>query len=158
MTSQNKDDNAVDQKQQPFLEHIVELRSRILRSLGFIAVLFLPIYYFAEPLFTWSRTANEPFAHRRWNDRDTGSVALLGAIQTRHLRGDFCRRAVPPASTLVVRVTWPVSPRKTFCLATTGLERGVILLRYGVQLLLVFPLCSPSLSNQPYGHQHDDRH
>ena len=53
MTSQNKDDNAVDQKQQPFLEHIVELRSRILRSLGFVAVLFLPIYYFAEPLFAW---------------------------------------------------------------------------------------------------------
>lgn len=53
MTSPNKDDDAVDQKQQPFLEHIVELRSRILRSLGFVAVLFLPIYYFAEPLFTW---------------------------------------------------------------------------------------------------------
>ena len=53
MTPQNKDDDAVDQKQQPFLEHIVELRSRILRSLGFVAVLFLPIYYFAEPLFTW---------------------------------------------------------------------------------------------------------
>ena len=49
----NKDDDPVDQKQQPFLEHIVELRSRILRSLTFVAVLFLPIYYFAEVLFTW---------------------------------------------------------------------------------------------------------
>ena len=48
----NKDDDPVDQKQQPFLEHIVELRSRILRSLTFVAVLFLPIYYFAEVLFT----------------------------------------------------------------------------------------------------------
>jgi sec-independent protein translocase protein TatC len=47
------DDQAVDEAQQPFLEHLVELRSRILRSLAFVAVLFVPIYYFAEPLFTW---------------------------------------------------------------------------------------------------------
>ena len=47
------DDQAVDESQQPFLEHIVELRSRILRSLSFVALLFLPIYYFAEQLFTW---------------------------------------------------------------------------------------------------------
>ena len=47
------DDQAVDETQQPFLEHLVELRSRILRSLAFVAVLFLPIYYFAKPLFTW---------------------------------------------------------------------------------------------------------
>ena len=47
------DDQAVDENQQPFLEHLVELRSRILRSLVFVAVLFIPIYYFAKPLFTW---------------------------------------------------------------------------------------------------------
>ncbi len=47
------DDRAVDENQQPFLEHLVELRSRILRSLAFVAVLFIPIYYFAKPLFTW---------------------------------------------------------------------------------------------------------
>ena len=47
------DDQAVDENQQPFLEHLVELRSRILRSLAFVAVLFIPIYYFAKPLFTW---------------------------------------------------------------------------------------------------------
>ena len=47
------DDQAVDESQQPFLEHIVELRLRILRSLSFVGLLFLPIYYFAEPLFTW---------------------------------------------------------------------------------------------------------
>ena len=47
------DDRAVDENQQPFLEHLVELRSRILRSLAFVAVLFIPIDYFAKPLFTW---------------------------------------------------------------------------------------------------------
>lgn len=51
--SKTPDDQAVDETQQPFLEHLIELRSRILRSLAFVAVLFLPIYYFAKPLFTW---------------------------------------------------------------------------------------------------------
>ena len=53
MTSHNRDDEAVDKAQQPFLEHIVELRSRILRSLALVALLFLPVYYFAEPLFSF---------------------------------------------------------------------------------------------------------
>ena len=53
MTAPNPDDEAVDKTQQPFLEHIVELRSRILRSLALVALLFLPVYYFAEPLFSF---------------------------------------------------------------------------------------------------------
>ena len=53
MNSPNPDDKAVDDKQLPFLEHLVELRSRILRSLAFVAALFLPVYYFSEALFTW---------------------------------------------------------------------------------------------------------
>ncbi len=46
-------DIAVDEHEQPFLEHIIELRSRILRSLAVVAVLFVPIYYFANPLYEW---------------------------------------------------------------------------------------------------------
>tara|TARA_B100000965_G_scaffold213863_1_gene178730 strand:- start:129 stop:893 length:765 start_codon:yes stop_codon:yes gene_type:complete len=53
MTSPNPDDEAVDKTHQPFLEHIVELRTRILRSLALVALLFLPVYYFAEPLFNF---------------------------------------------------------------------------------------------------------
>ena len=40
-------------KEMPFLEHLIELRSRILRSLALVALLFIPIYYYAEPLFTF---------------------------------------------------------------------------------------------------------
>ena len=46
-------DEAVDSNEQPFLEHIIELRSRILRSLAAVFVLFIPIYYFANDLYTW---------------------------------------------------------------------------------------------------------
>jgi sec-independent protein translocase protein TatC len=41
-------DQAVDEHEQPLLEHLLELRSRILRSL-----LFIPFYYYAGELFNW---------------------------------------------------------------------------------------------------------
>ena len=46
-------DLAVDSNEQPFLDHLIELRSRILRSLLVVGVLFIPIYYFANPLYEW---------------------------------------------------------------------------------------------------------
>ncbi|MEM9621510.1 MAG: twin-arginine translocase subunit TatC [Pseudomonadota bacterium] len=46
----------MDEFEQPFLEHIIELRSRILRSLLAVVILFVPIYYFANPLYEWIST------------------------------------------------------------------------------------------------------
>ena len=46
-------DVAVDENEQPFLEHLIELRSRILRSLAVVAILFVPLYYFANDLYEW---------------------------------------------------------------------------------------------------------
>ena len=46
-------DQAVDENEQPFLEHIIELRSRIIRSLIAIAILFIPFYFYANDLYTW---------------------------------------------------------------------------------------------------------
>ena len=40
-------------KEMPFLEHLIELRSRILRSMVLVGALFVPIYYFAGPLFSF---------------------------------------------------------------------------------------------------------
>ncbi len=49
--SQNRaDDNDVD-KSQPLVEHLIELRSRILRSLVAIVVIFLPLFYFANDIY-----------------------------------------------------------------------------------------------------------
>jgi sec-independent protein translocase protein TatC len=44
-------DEQVDQAEQPFLDHIIELRSRILRGLLAVIVLFFPIYFFANDLY-----------------------------------------------------------------------------------------------------------
>jgi len=50
---QDPHDAAVDGNEQPFLEHIIELRSRILRSVLFIVVVFFPIYYFANDIYSF---------------------------------------------------------------------------------------------------------
>ncbi|MEE2783047.1 MAG: twin-arginine translocase subunit TatC [Pseudomonadota bacterium] len=44
-------DVAVDSDEQPFLDHLIELRARILRSFFTILILFVPIYYFANDLY-----------------------------------------------------------------------------------------------------------
>ncbi len=46
-------DIAVDSDEQPFLDHLIELRSRILRSLAVVGIIFIPIYYFANDLYEW---------------------------------------------------------------------------------------------------------
>lgn len=44
-------DQQVDSNEQPFLDHIVELRSRILRGLVVMLIAFVPIYYFANDIY-----------------------------------------------------------------------------------------------------------
>lgn len=46
-------DALVDSSEQPFLDHIIELRARILRGLLALLVLFIPIYYFANELYAF---------------------------------------------------------------------------------------------------------
>lgn len=50
-TERDPHDVAVDSNEQPFLEHLIELRARILRSLLVVVALFVPIYYFANDLY-----------------------------------------------------------------------------------------------------------
>ncbi|NJN51766.1 MAG: twin-arginine translocase subunit TatC [Gammaproteobacteria bacterium] len=44
-------DRAVDEDGQPFLSHLLELRQRLLRSVLAVAILFFPIYYFANSIY-----------------------------------------------------------------------------------------------------------
>lgn len=44
-------DREVDSSEQPFLEHVIELRRRILHSLLVIVLLFFPIYFFANEVY-----------------------------------------------------------------------------------------------------------
>ena len=51
--SKNPHDEQVDTREQPFLDHVIELRSRILRTMLAILLLFFPIYYFANDLYAF---------------------------------------------------------------------------------------------------------
>ena len=51
--SRDPHDVLVDEHEQPFLDHLIELRSRILKGLGAVGIIFVPIYYFANDLYEW---------------------------------------------------------------------------------------------------------
>jgi sec-independent protein translocase protein TatC len=60
MATQPKDPNraeehdvAVDSDERPFLDHIIELRERLLKSLLAVLLLFFPLYYFANDIYEW---------------------------------------------------------------------------------------------------------
>lgn len=40
-------------QEQPLIEHLIELRSRLLKSVAAIMVLFFPLYYFANPIYAF---------------------------------------------------------------------------------------------------------
>lgn len=44
-------DELVDSSEQPFLDHIIELRARILRGLVIVLLLFFPVYFYANELY-----------------------------------------------------------------------------------------------------------
>lgn len=50
-TTPEEHDRAVDEEGLPFLAHLLELRQRLLRSVLAVAVLFFPIYYFANTIY-----------------------------------------------------------------------------------------------------------
>jgi sec-independent protein translocase protein TatC len=46
-------DRVVDEHKQPLIAHLIELRQRLLKSLLAVGVLFVPIYYFANDIYTF---------------------------------------------------------------------------------------------------------
>ncbi len=48
---QTAHDELVDNAEQPFLSHIIELRSRILRGMLVVVLIFIPLFFIAEDLY-----------------------------------------------------------------------------------------------------------
>ncbi len=46
-------DVAVDSDERPFVDHIIELRARLLKALLAVLVMFCPLYYFSNDLYEW---------------------------------------------------------------------------------------------------------
>jgi sec-independent protein translocase protein TatC len=47
------ENSQTEEEGQPLIEHLIELRNRILHSLVFIVVIFFPLFYFANDLYTF---------------------------------------------------------------------------------------------------------
>ena len=50
-SEETEHDAAVDSHEMPFLDHLVELRQRLLRAVLAVVVLFFPVYYFANDIY-----------------------------------------------------------------------------------------------------------
>ena len=42
------DQEAADGEGQPLVEHLIELRSRLLKCVGFVMIIFVPLFLFAN--------------------------------------------------------------------------------------------------------------
>jgi sec-independent protein translocase protein TatC len=51
-TNQESSQDPVDQGQ-PLIEHLIELRGRLLKSFGAVFVIFIPLFYFANPIYQY---------------------------------------------------------------------------------------------------------
>jgi len=49
--TEEKHNTLVDKNEMPFLDHLLELRQRLLRSVIAIGILFFPVYYFANDIY-----------------------------------------------------------------------------------------------------------
>lgn len=53
MTERDSQNQKAEAEGQPLIEHLIELRSRILRSLACVGIVFLPLFYYANDLYQY---------------------------------------------------------------------------------------------------------
>ena len=136
-------DNAEESidKEMPFLEHLIELRSRILRSLALVALLFIPIYYYAEPLFNFvSAPLVQALPDGSTMIATQVTTPFLTPFKLASLHRDICWCSVFTASTVGIRVPGLYRSEKRF--AFPLLLSSVVLFYAGMAFsyFLVFPL------------------
>ena len=51
--SKNQTENSSSDKEQPLIQHLLELRSRILHSVLVVVVIFLGLFYFSNEIYTF---------------------------------------------------------------------------------------------------------
>ena len=79
MTEQS--DPADSTKGQPLIEHLIELRSRLLKIAGFILVIFIPLFFFANDLYSVAVIPLARFPTRgRDHDCHRSGVSLFNAL------------------------------------------------------------------------------
>lgn len=77
-----KDDDVIDSSKMPLLEHLIELRQRLLWSVVAILVLFVACFYFAQPIYQFLVQPLADVFHERGQDRRMIYTALHEAFFT----------------------------------------------------------------------------
>ena len=116
-----------------FVEHLVEMRDRLLRVvlsvLGFLVVLFP----FANDLYAvLAERADASPARRRQHDRHTGGVTVFDAVQAEHCFVDFSCHARHPLSVMGLHRAGFVQARAALDLSASGYEFRAFLPGHGL--------------------------
>lgn len=77
-----KDDDAIDSSKMPLLEHLIELRTRLLWSVVAIVVLFMISFYFSAPIYQFLVQPLADVFHETGRDRRMIYTALHEAFFT----------------------------------------------------------------------------
>ena len=54
------DQEAADGEGQPLVEHLIELRSRLLKCVGFVMIIFVPLFLFANDIYSYMPLLLDP--------------------------------------------------------------------------------------------------
>ena len=107
------------------LDHLIELRSRLLRAVAGLLLLFVALLPFANRLYSIAGAAAAgQAAQGRPADRDRGRVAVLRADETRLLRRGRGCDAVAAVPAVGLRRARSVQARTQACAALAGVSAG----------------------------------
>ncbi|MCH8257768.1 MAG: twin-arginine translocase subunit TatC, partial [Proteobacteria bacterium] len=73
-TNHSPGTSAESDRGQPLIDHLIELRTRILHSIFSVLIIFLPLFYFANDIYTY---ISEPL--RAFLPEGTTMIATEGA-------------------------------------------------------------------------------
>ena len=139
------EDDSINDKPMPLLEHLVELRQRLMWSIVAFVVSFLVCYYFsnriyfflAEPLATVLREQGKPDPHLIYTQL---YEAFFTRIKVAFFGGAFIGFPVIASQIWHVRRARPVSQREARAAAVPARHAGPVLPRRRTGLLFRVPV------------------
>ena len=124
------------QAEMTFVEHLVELRNRLLRVVVVVAILLLCLMPFANRLYAvLAGTPAGADAYGRQHDRHPGGLSVPHPVQARPGRRVADRNALHPVPVLGIRCAGALPQREAARVPAHGLELVPVLPRDGVRLL-----------------------
>ena len=135
-----EEEDVINDKPMPLLDHLIELRTRLLWSMAAFMVTFFVCYYFKQAIFSLPRRAAgaHPGSARRRTEDDLhlADRAVLHLFEGGDVRRAVLRLSGHRDAALAVRRARPVSQRETRDPAVPGGDAGAVPDGRGARLLL----------------------